>query len=238
MNLLLLGESAGSARYLLGTFARAGISVRHVEARERLDHTDESFDVALFSDYPAANLGPDAAASIVRSVQAGAGLIMIGGWASFTGRGNGYRQTPIEAVLPVTCAETDDRRNVWGGLWLEAVAPEHPIFRGLDVQSPPVICGYNIVTPKPEATLLAYGRRVAFDRGTPRAGESVPLLVAGAAGRGRTIAYASDLVPHWCGGIVDWGSERVTLPTGAEVGVGYCTFLTNMLRWVSGSNEA
>jgi len=237
MQVLLLGESAGSARYLLGTFARAGISVRHVEARERLDRIDGPFDVALFSDYPAANLGSEAAASIVRSVHGGAGLMMIGGWASFTGKGDGYRRTPIEAVLPVTCAEADDRRNVWGGLWLEAVAPEHPIFRGLDVQSPPVICGYNAVTPKSEATLLAHGRHVAFHAGQPLAGEAIPLLVAGNAGKGRSLAYASDLVPHWCGGIVDWGSERVTLPTGAEVGMGYCTFLTNMLRWLSGDGE-
>lgn len=233
MRLLLLGETATSARYLTGTFARAGLATRHVEARERLERLDEPFDAVLFSDYPARQLGAEAAARIVAAVREGAGLLMIGGWTSFSGKGEGYRGTPVGELLPVDCGPSDDRRNVPGGLWFEAATPEHPVLRGLDLAHPPVLCGYNAVAPKPRATLLARGRLVAWDGGRPRAGEAVPLLVAGEAGRGRTLAYSSDLVPHWCGGVVDWGAERVSLPGGAEVGDGYCTFLLNMVRWVA-----
>lgn len=234
MRLLLLGESAMSARYLTGTFARAGWELRHVEARQRLEQLDTPADVTLFSDYPANQLGPAAAAAIVAGVEQGGGLVMIGGWTSFTGKGNGYRGTPIEAALPVRCAEQDDRRNVSSGLWLEAAAPDHPIFEGLDLAQPPVLCGYNAVTLANDATLLARGRAVQFRGGSPGAGAAVPLLAVRQAGKGRAVAYMSDLVPHWCGGVVDWGAERVALPSGSEVGAGYCAFLTNLLRWAAG----
>ena len=238
MQVLLLGESAASARYLTGTCARAGIGVSHIEARESLVRLDEGWDVVLFSDYPARQLGAAAAATIVQRVNAGAGLVMIGGWASFSGKGDGYRGTAIAQLLPVTCAEGDDRRNVPSGLWLEALQPAHPMLCDLDLAAPPVLCGYNAVTLAEGATLLAQGRLVAFRDGTPQTGGAVPLLAVRQAGAGRALAYASDLVPHWCGGIVDWGAERVTLPGGAEVGLDYCTFLLNMLHWASGEKTA
>lgn len=234
MQVLLLGESATSARYLTGTCARAGIGVRHIEAREPLERIDDAWDVMLFSDYPARRLGAAAGASIVERVKAGAGLVMIGGWTSFSGKGDGYRETAIAELLPVVCAEGDDRRNVSGGLWLEAGEPAHPVLRDLDLAAPPVLCGYNAVTLAEGATLLAQGRLVEFRSGTPKPGPAVPLLAVRQIGAGRSLAYASDLVPHWCGGIVDWGAERVTLPGGAEVGADYCRFLLNMLRWASG----
>jgi hypothetical protein len=233
MQVLLLGESATSARYLTGTCARAGIGVRHIEAREPLARLDQEWDVVLFSDYPARQLGTAAAAAIVRRVNDGAGLVMVGGWASFSGKGDGYRGTALAAVLPVACAEGDDRRNVPSGLWLEALQPAHPVLQRLDLAAPPVLCGYNAVTLAEGTTLLAQGRLVEFRDGTPQPGGAVPLLAVRQAGAGRALAYASDLVPHWCGGLVDWGAERVTLPGGAEVGADYCTFLLNMLRWAS-----
>src|SRR5579875_1098954 len=76
MRLLLLGEGAGSARYLLGVFARAQLDVRHVGAGQQLDDLTEAFDTVVFSDYPAKNLGQAAAEKIVRTVEAGAGLVM------------------------------------------------------------------------------------------------------------------------------------------------------------------
>jgi uncharacterized membrane protein len=216
--ILLLGESAMSARYLTGTWAHGRYQVRHIQARERLGYLDELFDVVVFSDYPSAQLGAEASRQIVQAVEDGAGLVMIGGWTSFTGNGGDYGQTPLAPLLPVTCAPTDDRRNVASGLWLEAVQPAHPILRGLDFAAPPVMCGYNAVTVADGATLLARGRLVTFQDDSkhgpiPAAGESVPLLAVGQAGAGRAVAYMSDLVPHWCGGMVDWGSERLRLPS-------------------------
>jgi uncharacterized membrane protein len=234
MRLLLLGESAASARYLTGTFARAGIDYRHVEARQALATLDDAWDVVVFSDYPAKQLGAAAADTIAQHVRGGAGLVMIGGWTSFNGQGTGYRGSSIADLLPVVCAEGDDRRNVHSGLWLESLQSAHPVLAGLDLAAPPVLCGYNAVTIKDGATLLAQGRLVQFQNGTPQPGATAPLLAVQQANAGRSLAYTSDLVPHWCGGMVDWGTERVSLPGGAEVGVGYCTFLVNMLRWVNG----
>ena len=68
----------------------------------------------------------------------------------------------------------------------------------------------------------------------PEPGAAVPLLVVGIAGAGRSVAYMSDLVPHWVGGLVDWGTSRTQLSTGAWVGDHYVTFVLNMLRWAVG----
>ena len=60
-------------------------------------------------------------------------------------------------------------------------------------------------------------------------------------GRGRTAALATDVAPHWVGGLVDWGSRRVTAqaPRGEmiEVGQHYATFLTRLVEWTGSLNE-
>ncbi len=68
--------------------------------------------------------------------------------------------------------------------------------------------------------------------------ESVPLLVLGSFGQGRTAAFASDVAPHWVGGFVDWGSKRITqdIDEGAiEVGDAYARFFRNLVNWTAGS---
>ena len=45
-------------------------------------------------------------------------------------------------------------------------------------------------------------------------------------------ALAPDVMPHWAGGIVDWGEKRVKLPTGNEVGHLYPAFLVDLCRWL------
>ncbi len=236
--ILLIGESQASARYLTGTFAQAGWPFRHIEARQKFDAPIDDADVFVFSDYPSARLGSGVAKGIVRHVEAGAGLVMLGGWTSFTGLGGDYGTSPIARLLPVVCAPTDDRRNVPSGLWFEAVVRDHPLLQTLNLDEPPVLCGFNAVAPTPDATMVAQGRHIAFAGGTPVPGSAVPLLAVRAAGSGRVIAYMSDLVPHWCGGIVDWGAHRVHLPSGAEVGNSYVTFLSNVVRWAAGVSNS
>ena len=52
---------------------------------------------------------------------------------------------------------------------------------------------------------------------------------------GRTAALATDIAPHWVGGLIDWGSVRVTAAAvggwQCEVGAFYATFLRNLLSW-------
>jgi uncharacterized membrane protein len=234
MQLLLLGESTQGFRYLLGILERAGHPYQHLSAREPLHQPPAPFDVVLISDYRSANIAPVAMTALVAAIQGGAGLLMIGGWTSFTGAGGDYGQTPLAPLLPVICAAEDDRRNVASGLWLEPVATTHPLLRGLDLAHPPVVCGYNAVQPAAGATLVANGRLVAFSAGRPTAGACVPLLTAWSTGAGRAVALMTDLTPHWCGGIVDWGDDRIVLPNGAVVGPSYIRLVENLLGWAAG----
>lgn len=116
----------------------------------------------------------------------GGALVMCGGYYSFQGINAGafYHGTPIEEALPVSIAPYDDRAEVPEGASVEVLAPEHPILSGITGEWP-ILLGYNRVAASPDSTILA------------RTGED-PLLVVGEYGRGRTLAWTSDIAPHWC----------------------------------------
>ena len=63
----------------------------------------------------------------------------------------------------------------------------------------------------------------------------MPLLIVGRHGRGRTAALATDVAPHWVGGLVDRGQQRVVqdVPGGFTIDVGdcYARFFRNLLVW-------
>jgi uncharacterized membrane protein len=141
-------------------------------------------------------------------VQGGGGLVMIGGYLTFQGidAKAQYAGSPVEEVLPVTLSRHDDRAESPQGVVPEVVA-EHPIVAGLE-KSWPALLGYNRVTPKPGATLIA---RVGGD----------PLLVAGTFGKGRGVAFTSDCGPHWAPpGFCDWH--------------GYARLWTGIAEWAGG----
>lgn len=66
--------------------------------------------------------------------------------------------------------------------------------------------------------------------------EDLPLLVVGKYGKGKTAAFTADVAPHWIGGMVDWGKNRITqqLPNGDSVEVGdcYAQFFAQLVRWI------
>lgn len=116
----------------------------------------------------------------------GGGLAMCGGYYSFAGiyAGAKYYRTPIEEILPVNIYTFDDRVECPEGLSPEVTAPEHPVVAG--IQAPwPTLLGFNELQLKGDAILLA------------KVGP-YPLLAVRQAGRGRTLAWASDIGPHWC----------------------------------------
>jgi uncharacterized membrane protein len=122
-------------------------------------------------------------------VAKGGGLMMIGGYFSFQGINAGarYHGTPIEEVLPVEILPYDDRVEVPEGFTPEIADKRHPILAGF--RGPwPALLGFNDVQAKPNAHLLA---TVSTEY------RSKPLLVAGAYGKGRTLAWTSDIGPHW-----------------------------------------
>jgi uncharacterized membrane protein len=143
----------------------------------------------------------------------GGGLLMFGGYYSFQGINGGarYHKTPIEDVLPVGCLSVDDRVEVPEGFTPVVNGPEqHPILRGLG-KDWPILLGFNEVTLKPGAEVLA---TVSTDYG------ALPLLVAGAYGKGRTVAWTSDVGPHW-------------LPQNFIAWNGYKTLFEQMLAWAT-----
>lgn len=143
-------------------------------------------------------------------VQGGGALVMIGGYLTFQGidaKGR-YAGTAVEAALPVTLARHDDRVEAPEGAEPRVNAPDHPLAAGLPAVWPKVL-GYNRVTLKPGAALVA---SVGDD----------PLVAAWAYGRGRSLAFTTDCGPHWAPlGFVEWP--------------GYRSFWANAVRWLIGS---
>jgi uncharacterized membrane protein len=209
----------------------------------------------IISDYPVKNLTAADFRRIVRDVERGSGLVMIGRWASFHGAAGEYHESPLAELLPVRMQASDDRVNAPQPCLLEKRS-DHPILDGLPLEHPPGVGGYNLVRPKAGADVLLAARHIAVEvrrsndvedlgrddrfanQFTFSPGEQAPLLVVGRHGRGRTAAFTSDVAPHWVGGLVDWGPERIKAQApGAndvEVGSHYAEFFTRLVRWTMG----
>lgn len=153
---------------------------------------------------------PDRPAVIREYVEHGGGLVMIGGYLTFQGIDGRARWagTPVEAALPVTMLETDDRVEMPSGVEPVVRSPDHPIVAGLPATWP-VLLGYNRVRPRDGADLVV---SVGDD----------PLIVAGAHGQGRGVAFTSDCGPHWCPPpFVEWQ--------------GYAALWPQLVHWVAGA---
>ena len=123
-------------------------------------------------------------------VRAGGALLMFGGYYSFQGINGGarYHRTPVEEVLPVTCLPVDDRVEVPEGFKpVVTCSAQHPLVAAVGTDWP-VLLGFNEVVAKQGAQVLA---TVSSDYG------EMPLLVTGTYGAGRTLAWTSDIGPHW-----------------------------------------
>lgn len=249
---------AGAAAYLAGVLTHAGLAFDHVRGDAPLPRVPADAEPRLYilSDYPVKNLSHSASHRIMDAVEAGAGLLMIGGWESFHGACGEYHASPLAALLPVVLQASDDRVNV-PQLCLVEKCGEHAILEGLPLDHPPSIGGYNRVRARAGAEVLLAARHVAVEmhrREAPESaggaaatwsftpGEASPLLVVGRHGRGRVAAFTSDVAPHWVGGFVDWGPERVRARApGAEpveVGSHYARFFTRLVRWTMGALPA
>jgi uncharacterized membrane protein len=145
---------------------------------------------------------------------AGGGLVMMGGYFSFQGIDGRarWRGTPVEEALPVTCLPYDDRVEVPEGFQAELEKPDHPILAGLRGEWP-ILLGANEVEAKnrPDIQVLA---RLPAGQGRH------PLLVTGSYGKGRSVAWTSDVGPHW-------------LPNTFVAWPGYARLWRNLLGWVS-----
>ncbi len=142
-------------------------------------------------------------------VQSGGGLGMCGGYYSFAGiyAGAKYYRTAIEEVLPVDIYTFDDRVETPQGVVPELVDADHAIVEGIS-EPWPYLLGFNELQLKPDAHLIA------------RVGRN-PLLAVREVVKGRTLAWASDIGPHWC-------------PEPFVAWEGYGRFWKQAIAWLAG----
>ena len=145
-------------------------------------------------------------------VRAGGGLLMAGGYYSFQGINGGarYRGTAVADVLPVDIMPYDDRVEVPEGFAAVIRDAKHPVLAGFPADWP-MLLGFNEVTAKAGADVIA---TVSEEYGAK------PLLVAGTYGKGRSLAWTSDIGPHW-------------LPNEFVEWQGYGRLWRQMLNWLA-----
>ena len=164
---------------------------------------------------------------------------MIGGWESFQGQNGGWHNTPIGNALPVDISSSDDRINCDQPA-LVVKRTDHSMIDKLPwAKHPPSIGGYNAFTAKPTGAILLETQHFSAEDAhgsitlTPQ--NRNPFLVIGTFNQGRTTALATDLAPHWVGGLVDWGPHRISAQApGAnviEVGHYYAIFAQQLISW-------
>lgn len=202
---------------LIDALTGAGIDVRHLTNDQaivdfpRTVHDLQEYDVLILSDcesevlslYPFWVPGtPVPRTNRLRAirdfVKAGGGLLMIGGWSSFSGRYGtaAYYDTPVEEALPVTCLKgADDRVETPEGVHVKVLDDGHPIMAGIPWDDAPPFEGFNKVLPKDDATVIA---TIGDDE------IEYPLLVTGCYGSGRSAAFTSDCAPHWAEFFQPW----------------------------------
>lgn len=129
---------------------------------------------------------PNRLGALAEYVERGGGLLMIGGYLSFSGIDGKarYGRSPLASVLPVTLLDRDDRVEVPEGVAPNVLRADHPALADVPAGDWPALLGYNQVEPREGTELLA---TVGAD----------PLLAVATVGSGRSAAFTSDLAPHW-----------------------------------------
>lgn len=157
---------------------------------------------------------PDRLDSVRHWIANGGGLMMLGGWLSFTGvqgRG-GWGRSRLAKILPVDCLPYEDLVESSEGFHVEVMQPKHPVVKGLPWKSFPPILGYNEVAVKDESQVLVRVKETGH-----------PLVVVGTHGKGRILTYMSDPAPHW--------------GLNFELWEGYGAFWRQALSWVKSGGK-
>ncbi len=196
-------EYEEGAGVFLGALDEAGYNVTYIRAHEvsmRFPTTRadlDQFDVVVLSDigsnsfllcdetWHRSERTVNRLSLLAEYVEDGGGLLMVGGYMSFSGIDGRarYQATPLASVLPVTMLERDDRVEAPEGLLATFPNPDHPALGGTPPEWP-ILLGYNQLKAKPGATVIAESGGDA-------------LLVVDNVGSGRCVAFASDVAPHW-----------------------------------------
>ena len=173
----------------------------------------EEYDVLIFSDVDAklfqlapnffdrTKFGkkpltfPDRLRLTLDAVSAGKGLMLLGGWYSFTGEvgKGGWGRTLLRDLLPVLCLDYEDLVESTEGFSAETTEPGKKFFGQIRLRTMPPILGYNKTLPKKEGRILLKVKETGD-----------PLLAVRGYGKGRVLAYMSDPAPHWGCNFVYW----------------------------------
>ena len=247
MKVLLMGEPKRGA-HILAVLKHSGIEVDHspvdVDPKDQMKFTPSAYDaIVIRKGY--GTIGDKLAAQIRDAVRQGTGLLMTGGWSSYTGRdidgvfAGGYKGTPIEDALPVSLLNTDDRVNET----MYFVTSDRRIYQKIFGNDMPdydkAACGCNETVPKKGSTVVLNGIQAQYLGGKITFSTTYPILVTGVYGKGKTAAFTSDLSPHWAGNIVDWQkdkTDRTALSPGLELGNLYIRFCSRLIMSLSSQN--
>lgn len=144
----------------------------------------------------------------------GGGLMMAGGYTSYQGIDGSamFHGTPIEEALPVTLHAGPDGLEAPEGLDPIIEKGEHPILSGVPA-SIPYVLGLNRVQLRSDdgsINLVHCESR----------GQKLPLLSVRQYESGRTLAWTTDIAPHWLSDeFMRWD--------------GYDALMVNMVRWLA-----
>ncbi len=156
----------------------------------------EAYDVVILSDIGANTLllppptftrsikMPNRAKLIRDYVLNGGGLLMIGGYLTFSGvdaKGK-WHDTAVQEVLPVEVLSVDDRMEHCEGV-RPVTVKEHEALKDISGEWPEVL-GYNKTVAKPEADVAATV-------------EGDPFIAFGKYGKGKSAVFTTDCAPHW-----------------------------------------
>jgi uncharacterized membrane protein len=218
-------EEGGAA--FLATLVDAGFEVDYVRAHEvsgnfpRDREALSVYDAVILSDigsnsflltdesFLRSEVSTNRLIELAAYVKGGGGLVMIGGYLSFSGIDGRarYGQSPLAEVLPVEMLDRDDRVERPEGVSPTVAIPDHEALGGVSSDWPTLL-GYNRLAGKEGATVIA------------TAGED-PLLVVSESGAGRAVAFASDCAPHWAPPeFVQWAD--------------YGSLWSSIIRWAAG----
>ncbi|MBT3244870.1 MAG: hypothetical protein HN352_17120 [Bacteroidetes bacterium] len=173
----------------------------------------KDYDVLIFSDFEAKlfqlnpdffdrqKFGkevltfPDRVRLTVEAVQGGLGLMMLGGWYSFTGEAGkgGWGRTGLKNILPLKCLTFEDIVESTEGYVPLITEDGKAHFSDLDLEGFPPILGYNETEEIEEGKIHYRVKETGH-----------PLVATRSVGKGKVLAYTSDPAPHWGLNFVYW----------------------------------
>lgn len=240
VRILYAGDSpvGGAANYLLGILGSLRVYVKHLPPSEKMTASllKKNWDLIILSDYSAKQISSACQKQILQQTKEGCGLLMIGGWGSFSGPFGKWKGSLLETVLPVICKAGDDRTNFPGGASV-CLKNSGSFLKSRWFQNTPAICGMNHVFPKSNSKILLTAKKILSDGKKIRFdSKEYPLLIVSQNQTNRVAALTTDLAPHWCGGLVDWGTTTEKLPVNSkiqvQVGNYYIAFVSSLLFWL------